>query len=363
MTDKLAKRTIIWTDPSATVETVRISSDNWFYLNDIKRRLFGFSWGVAITHPDSNWNCTVGATTPTKWWTPQANLDYLEAQLVYLKANGIRVVRLYLAYTYLDSTTDEANAYRALLDLTKKYNILVIVAVCARWMTGFNCASPTSGFTIPSGKNSDTLSTWMIRVASICAEYNNIITIQLDNELDLYYNSAYYGVSQNYSAADAGAHITWMRTVFSGLGIPLILNLAADITSLTFDSVLLPLSDIPSFDTYQYTSQAVRTNLVTRKAALGITGNVWVTEINKGQADFDPYVDAKNLTWYYPSEAFVAGASLVLVMCFQHYYWDDSTQRAGYGFYNWDNTPKAALTALMAKQAYLQNMGALIAHV
>ncbi len=362
MPDLLTERTITWTDAGHTVERVKIDPNGFFWLDGIKSKLVGFHFGAAIIHDASNWNCAVGATTPTKWWTPQANLDYLETQMSLLQAGGFRIVRLYIEYTYLPSTIDEANAYRALLDLFKKHKILVMVSVPCRWMTGFNCASPTSGFVIPGGTGGDTLSTWITRTVSVLSGYDNIVAVQLDNELNI------YSGAQNYTAAAAAAHVTWLKGIFKTAmpNTPVTHNLGANSSETAFSSAILPLCDFPAFNVYGVDSAHIKSLLTSKTAILGVAGNFWLLEINK-LLDYnfiiDPYVGSKQFTWLFVNEAFNAGASIVLIDCLQHYYWDDAqpwSVNRGYGFLNWDNTPKPQLTSLGAYHDYLQKVGALV---
>ncbi len=176
----LQEKTITWGDGS--IEDLRLNTDGYFSLNGVKQRLVGFHFGVPTPAYDEEWNPNATGSK-TQFWTTE-NLAFLDNMLSYLQSKGVRIIRIPLVYTYLSSTTDEANAYKALLDLTAKHKMYVVGWLVCKWFPGFNCIQPTSNFVIPGGTNGDTLDTWLNRLVPIVAQYPNLIVMNCENELD-----------------------------------------------------------------------------------------------------------------------------------------------------------------------------------
>jgi transcriptional regulator CtsR len=176
----LQEKNITWGD--GTIEDLRLESDGYFLLNGVKQRLVGFHFGVPTPKYDEEWNPSATGSK-TQFWTTE-NLAFLDNMLSYLQSKGVRIIRIPLVYTYLASTIDEANAYKALFDLTAKHKMYVVGWLVGKWFTGFNCVQPTSNFVIPGGTNGDTLDTWLNRLVPIVAQYPNIVVMNCENELD-----------------------------------------------------------------------------------------------------------------------------------------------------------------------------------
>jgi len=331
----LLEREITWGD--ASEETVSIGDDFFFTLAGVKEKLGGLDFNLVnelCSDPGHVWN----------FWYAE-NMTLWEKMLSYMQSRGVRLIRLSFPYTNLDTIAEELAAYEALLDLTLEYKMLVIAHITCKFWAGWNC-SDTPNFLVPDGKNLngdgvDTFDKWMNRLLPIIATYNNIVAVNCDNELDL------HAGAQNYTAADVTTYLAYFTGLVKSLTPHLTTHNLADHTGhADIQAAVLPLIDIPSFDTYE-TPANIITEVTALLASLGVTSNWWCSEVGVAW-------DQNLVTPQHYDAAFKAGATTALG-CASLSYADDT-----WSYFDTSGNPKSNLIRIMSYLQSLQKIGNLI---
>lgn len=333
----LLNKTITWGD--ASEETVVIADDYKVTLAGTQKNLFGMV--LVPVNP-------LCSTYAQRWdFYREENLLFFGKMLDYLQTKGVRVIRVAMNHT-LSAVENDAAYYGAFFDLFWDRKFLLIPYITVKYMTGANAAIKAGTMSaFPIEYSEDTLDEWLDRLLPIMATYDNIITVQCENEFDYPTEG-----DQDYTAANVTTYMQYLvgRVNTSLPGIPTTHNIMDDNTLTEIKAAALAEVDIPSIDTYRESGSAMSTALATMKTNRGLT-NYWVLECgNYDNPTFNhDLVDAS-----YPNACFKSGATLSLMFGMTHE--TDTTQQ----YFDWYGAPKANLAECLRHFNSLQNIGRVV---
>lgn len=252
----LLRKTITWGD--ATTETVDIDTDGWIYLNGVKAKRVGFSDSLQFAEGD--------------YWDA-GNLVIFHTELDYMVSKGVRLIQLNLEYSGLNNDA----AYAAILDLCYSHKMLVIATWTAKYYASLIDDFVTTNFSMGDETVSQAYTKWVTDIIA----YQNVITLNLENELD------YPIPGHTYTIANLTLYLDQMYTIARGLTtLPINSKLCGgDITAaqLAVHNLVYSYSAIPCFDTYENTSVEFYDDCIKQQAwynRKGKTSKMWFSEFN-----------------------------------------------------------------------------------
>ena len=324
--DYLLDRVITWGD--GTTEHIQIGRDAFFYLDGQKKHLVGMEVSGINPNIANYW----------EFWRPDS-LALLDKQLAYFQSKGIRLarVRIIPIMNSVKSTAQEKEAYTAYLDLFYKHKILVIMNVDARLLPHFDGFDPVD-FVM---WQTDTVSQWAARLATIANGYSNVVAACADNELD---NKA--GVGQKYTTQQATEYLTLLTNVLRQ-------NMDAVVTTTFMANNIEPgikqaglkLVDVPSLNNYFESPEIMKTNLNSLLPWMSIRGGWWCMELGSWTKD-GPNSDQVNAA--YIDAAFDSGATIAMLFL------TTDVPHPQYAYFNNDGTPKPFMVAIAGEVSRLQ---------
>lgn len=338
MADLLAERTITWGD--ATTTKVKIGSDGYFVIDDVKKKLVGFDFVFFLSMDGADWY---------KYWL-DANMAIWEKEMAYLQSIGFRliVIEPLNIRGESDSEAEMITRFELLFDLAYDHKMLVIVRQCGNDQTNFDSLA-TLDFDMNATYSIVDHTTVL---ATVIAGYDNIITVNIGNELNQYLGE------QSYTAEAVGNYVALMKSTIQGIvDIPCISNLKATPINYkpTFMTAVQNQMDWQAFTLYALSDgdplPDYKTNLQALRDWLALEGKsqsgYWLIETN--------YTGNPSLfTWDYINNAFIYGASVVcLHRC--NYQAD-----AGFSFFGTDGEPITALRNIGAYRQALEYIGVLV---
>jgi hypothetical protein len=298
-------KVITWSD--GTIEHVQIDNDGFFILNGVKKRLIG----MVLT--------TSSFAYDNPFYTRQ-NMDRYDKELTYLESIGVRLIHTDLRYVRWSASSidDEKTVYRTLLNLLYRHKMLVIPLITGKGLPNFNnLENPNFSWTV-NGK-SDSMGSWANRWGRIVGEFQNVVTVVADNELDYPYEAQDLtwipnATDQKYGPVEVANYLNYLENILSSsLEVPIITKMVGYRWSRPDIKVAcLEASSFPSFTCYANTSQAMDgrlDELLSWVAESGYrTTGWWCLELNNGL----PIV-LELFNVYYVDSVLSHGASVVML--------------------------------------------------
>jgi hypothetical protein len=318
---KWAKQ-ITWGDGSK--EIWMLDRDGYFWIDGVRRKLIGFV--DAAQFPSGN-----------QW--DAANLTLVDTQLTNQQSKGVRIWEVAIAYK---GSANQQATYNSVMQLAYNHKMIVLPLFTVRGTTNFNTLIGTNFILPPS--NEQTVTQWLIEFIGVMNGWQNVATLILENEIDVYYGA------QNFSAGNAWKHIDLIfKTARPLTNLPLVTKLdfyGDSATQAAISDEIAKYSDIMYHDLYgasagDFTTVANACNSY-RNQLRNKPSQMWVTETNYRSGGV---FDATKLTKAMIDAQFAANASLV--MLFDMY----GNASVGTNFFDSAGAPIANTDTLMANVA------------
>jgi hypothetical protein len=320
-TANLLQKTITWGD--GTVETVVIDSNGNFILNGAQTKLVGFCDSMIYAH---------GVPYDTD------NMALLNKELDYLQGKGVRLYQVNLWLWGED-------AYDGLLQMFYDHKMLVVPLFSGTGESNFGDLTTTDFVVDSTGTISTFFAAWLKHVKS----FQNVVSIIIENELDIQMSGSSYTLSNVTKYMDMLYNYAKANTTLPILTKFGVLNYDANAASV--QNAFLHYSAIPAFDLYYTDATSFGSGCTTTSnwySTKTSVSQMWVTEANYAYAREPGYYNATKFTKDMVDAMFSHNVSAVFLFAVQDKY-DSSAM-----FFDTLGNPIANTEVLMANMAVWQ---------
>jgi hypothetical protein len=272
--------------------------DGSFVLNGTKKRLVGFD---------------LGTTGLQRAFWDSADLAIVDKELAYLQLMGVRLITLDLYYVGLNN---DLSRYSPILNLLRSHKMLVFPIITGKSLPGFGNLT-LFDFPICGSYGNDSMGNWAVRWVDVVENYDNVIAISTENELDC------PNPNQDYSGDRVSLYLAWLKNVIrSRTSLPITSKLYYTTWSnLEVKRAVIAEVDFPTTTDYSF-DLADHENRLNRWTTFLSENNKsargwWTGEIDKYKARGD--VDASNFTVEFIEQSFYHGASVVCLWTMNRY--------------------------------------------